>query len=164
MKKPFIISCLLLLFVSNLSFAQEVVPVAELESESELPFQVIEKIPEFEACEGLQSNESRACFNKQIQKHILKHLTYPPEAQIQNIQGKVYVAFVIDKEGYITELKARGPRVVGVNLLEDESIRIMKLLPKLKPGIQRGKPVKVRYTLPIAFKLEDPVIEKDEKK
>lgn len=160
MKKLLLKSCLLLFFASNLSFAQEVVPVAEPEFESELPFQVIEKIPEFEACEGLQSNESRACFNKQIQKHILKHLTYPPEAQIQNIQGRVYVAFVIDKEGYITELKARGPRVVGVNLLEEESIRIMKLLPKLNPGIQRGKPVKVKFTIPIMFNLDDPVIEK----
>jgi protein TonB len=164
MKKPFIISCLLFFFVSNLSFAQEVVPVAEPESESELPFQVIEKIPEFEACEGLQSNESRACFNKQIQKHIQKYLTYPSQAHEQNIQGKVYVAFVIDKEGNVTEIKARGPKVIGANVLEDEAVRIMKLLPKLKPGIQRGKPVKVRYTLPIAFKLEDPVIEKDEKK
>lgn len=160
MKKLLLKSCLLLFFVTNLSFAQEVVPVAEPEFESELPFQVIEKIPEFEACEGLQSNESRACFNEQIQKHILKHLTYPPEAQIQNIQGRVYVAFVIDKEGYITELKARGPRVVGVNLLEEESIRIMKLLPKLNPGIQRGKPVKVKFTIPIMFNLDDPVIEK----
>jgi protein TonB len=60
------------------------------------------------------------------------------------------------KEGYVTEIKARGPKIIGVNILEDEAIRIMKLLPKLKPDIQRGKPVKVKYAQPIVFRLPPP--------
>ena len=163
MKKLLFISCLLLLFVNINTFAQEY-NVPEPESEPEIPFQVIEKIPEFEACEGLQSNESRQCFNNQIQKHIQKYLTYPEDARSQNIQGRVYVAFVIDIEGNVTEIKARGPKIIGANILEDEAVRIMKLLPKFKPGTQRGKAVKVRFTIPIMFNLEDPFIEKDEKK
>ncbi|CAM3588964.1 energy transducer TonB [Flavobacterium gelidilacus] len=154
MKNLLLKTSFLLLFLTNLSFAQENVPVADPESESELPFQVIEKIPEFEACEGLKPNESKSCFNKQIQRHIRTHLVYPKEAQDQNIQGRIYVSFVIDVDGTTTDITTRGPKIIGVNFLENEAIRIMKLLPKLKPGIHQGKPVKVKYTLPINFKLE----------
>ncbi|WP_339887499.1 energy transducer TonB [uncultured Flavobacterium sp.] len=143
------------LFILNIgiSYSQEIV-VPESESEPEIPFQIIEKIPEFEGCEGLKSNELRACFNEQIQNHIRKYLVYPDEAREQNIQGKVYVAFVIDFEGNVTKVKARGPS--GASILEEEAMRIVNLLPQFKPGIQRGKPVNVSFSLPIRFKLDEP--------
>lgn len=138
------------LFSSVSAFAQQdAIPLKGADSQH--PFQVIETIPEFEGCEGLKSNESRACFNSQIQKHIQKHLVYPKEALDQNIQGRVYVSFVINKEGKVTNISAKGPKI-----LDNEASRIMKLLPMLKPGTQKGEPVNVSFTIPIVFRLDDP--------
>ena len=58
--------------------------------------------------------------------------------------------FKIDKNGNITNVQARAPH----NRLRDEAIRVIKLLPKMIPGKQRGRPVGVKYSLPIAFKVE----------
>ena len=66
------------------------------------------------------------------------------------IQGKVYIQFVIEKDGSITDVKvARG---VDASL-DKEAVRVVKAMPKWKPGKQRGKPVRVSYTLPIFFQL-----------
>ena len=59
---------------------------------------------------------------------------------------------VIDKDGSITNVQARGPK--GGELLEKEALRVISKLPKFKPGMQRGKPVKVKYSQPITFKLQ----------
>ena len=69
-----------------------------------------------------------------------------------NIQGRVSVLFVIDKDGSITNVQAKGPK--GGELLEKEALRVISKLPKFKPGMQRGKPVKVKYSQPITFKLQ----------
>lgn len=145
---------ILLLICPLLSFSQEVISVRSVPEEvedSELPFAVIESIPEFKTCEGVDKKESMACFNQQMTAHIQNNLVYPNEAREQDIQGKVYVAFTIDKEGNVTNVRARGPR--GGTLLEEEAIRIVKMLPQFKPGVQRGKPVNVSYALPIMFNL-----------
>ena len=149
-------SILFLLVVSHPSFAQEVVPaiqVGETNEEQEIPFAVIEKIPQFQACEGSEIKTGMECFNQQISAHITKNLVYPEQARDEDIQGRVTVMFVIDKEGNVTNVRARGPR--GGTLLEEEAIRIVKLLPQFKPGVQRGKPVNVSFALPINFKLEE---------
>ena len=85
----------------------------------------------------------------------MKNLVYPESASKANIQGRVTVMFVIDREGNVTKVKARGPH--GGSALEEEAIRIVKLLPQFKPGIQRGKPVNVSFALPIRFKLDEPI-------
>lgn len=126
-------------------------PKAEMEEEAEVPFGVIEQIPVFKGCENVEKEQQRECLNYQMQKHILKNLRYPEEATEKGISGRVYVLFIIDKEGNVTNVKARGPKIEGGAILEDEAIRIIKLLPQFKPGMQRGKPVNVRYTIPISF-------------
>ena len=80
-----------------------------------------------------------------------KHFQYPELALEMGINGKVFVMFDVDREGLITKIRTRGPH----QLLEKEAARIVSLLPKMTPGKQRGKPVRVPYALPINFQLID---------
>ena len=67
-----------------------------------------------------------------------------------NIEGKVYVQFVVDKDGTLTDVKAL--KGIGAGC-DEEAVRVIQEAPKWKPGKQRGRPVKVRMVLPIIFKL-----------
>ena len=122
------------------------------EIDEEVPFAVIEDVPVFPGCEGVAKNKRLECFMEQMAKHIKKNQQYPERAMEDNIQGRVAVLFVIDKDGSITNVQARGPK--GGELLEKEALRVISKLPKFKPGMQRGKPVKVKYSQPITFKLQ----------
>ena len=85
-----------------------------------------------------------------LMKYIQKNVKYPAIAKEYNITGKVYVSFIVDKLGSVTNVKiVRG---VDENL-DAEAIRVIKSLPKYKPGKQRGKAVRVMFTIPINFKL-----------
>ncbi|GGW61077.1 outer membrane transport energization protein TonB [Winogradskyella epiphytica] len=128
----------------------EEVAVEEVEEDIEVPFAVIEKVPQFPGCTG--DNEAlKACFQKKMTEHLLKNFRYPETAIDLNIQGKVFVFFLIDKNGYVTNVKSRGPD----KLLEKEAERIINLLPKMEPGQQRNRNVGVPYSVPITFKLRD---------
>lgn len=127
------------------------VEVAEEEEDITVPFAIIENVPIFPGCESMKTNkEKRACFQKMVQKHVVKEFEYPQTAIELSIQGKVYVQFVISVKGYITNIRARGP---DANL-EKEASRIVASLPQMTPGMQRGRAVRVPYSIPIAFKLE----------
>ncbi|WP_400077847.1 energy transducer TonB [Winogradskyella sp. R77965] len=128
----------------------EEVEVAEVEEDIEVPFAVIEKVPQFPGCKG-NNDELRACFQKKMQEHLQKNFRYPNAAAELNIQGRVFVFFLIDKNGKVTKIKTRGPD----QLLETEAERIISLLPKMIPGKQRNKSVGVPYSIPINFKLRD---------
>jgi len=81
----------------------------------------------------------------------MKNIKYPKEAIEANITGKVFVQFVIEKDGSITNAKiARS----ASTLLDAEALRIVNNMPQWIPGKQRGKAVRVAYTLPISFSLE----------
>lgn len=126
----------------------EDVNVEEVEEEVVVPFAVIEKVPIFPGCKGATNEELKSCFQAKIQEHVLKNFNYPEAAQEMGIGGKVFVLFAIDKNGDITNIKTRGPD----KILEKEAERIIRLLPKMIPGKQRGKEVKVPYSIPIVFK------------
>ena len=127
------------------------VEVVEVEEEVQVAFAVIEDVPVFPGCEGLSKAKTKACFQKKIQEHVVKHFTYPQTALDLGIQGRVAVIFVIDSKGYVSSIRSRGPD----KILEKEAERIIGLLPKMKPGKQRGKPVNVPYSLPIIFQVQD---------
>lgn len=118
----------------------------------ELPFAVIEDIPLFPGCEKVHKSKRLDCFNEKMAAHIKKNFQYPQRAADDEIQGRVSVQFMIDKEGNVTNIQMKGPK--GGELLEKEAERIIAKLPKFTPGKQRGKPVKVKYGLPINFKLQ----------
>ena len=79
-----------------------------------------------------------------------KKLKYPAQARRMGIEGKVFVEFVIERDGSITDVKA----IKGIGAgCDEEAVRVLQSAPKWKPGKQRGKPVRQRMVLPIAFKL-----------
>lgn len=87
-----------------------------------------------------------------VQKWIAKNVRYPVLAMENGIQGKVYIQFVIEKDGSVANVKV----VRGVDAsLDKEAVRVIKSMPKWKPGKQRNKPVRVSYTLPINFQLSN---------
>lgn len=127
------------------------VEVVEVEEDAEVAFAVIEEVPVFPGCEGLSKQASKDCFQLKMQEHITSNFNYPQIALDMGIQGRVSVIFIIDSKGLTTNVRSRGPDRV----LEKEAERIINLLPKMKPGKQRGKPVKVAYAVPIFFKLQE---------
>lgn len=83
-------------------------------------------------------------------KFLKKNLRYPDQAVEQEKSGKVWISFVIEKDGTLTDIKVmRGP---GYGM-DEEALRVLKKAPAWTPGIQRGKPVRVAFTLPINFSL-----------
>ena len=133
----------------------EIIEVEEVEIEEEfddvdVPFAVIEDVPIFPGCEKMDKNQLRNCFQEKMNKHILKNFRYPEVAQEMGIQGRVFVSFIIAKDGRITDIKMRGPD----KNLEKEAKRIISLLPQMIPGKQRGRPVRVPFSIPIIFRLQ----------
>lgn len=121
----------------------------------EMPFAVIEQIPVFPGCEGVAKNKQMDCFNEKMQAHIKKYFTYPERAAENGSQGQVSVQFMIDKDGVVKDIKVRGRGIKqDADLLEKEAERIISKLPKFAPGKQRGKAVRVKYGLPITFRLQ----------
>lgn len=82
--------------------------------------------------------------------YLSKNIKYPVEAEENNIQGRVIVSFVVERDGSITDISV----IKSVHpLLDNEAIRITKLMPKWIPAKQNGETVRVRYTVPVTFRL-----------
>ena len=102
-------------------------------------FVVVEQQPEYP--DGVEA----------MMKFLGDSVRYPIEAQEKGIQGRVIVNFVVNKDGSITDVNV----VRGVDpSIDAEAVRVIESMPKWKPGVQRGQPVNVRYTLPVSFKLD----------
>jgi protein TonB len=127
----------------------EEVEVLEEEIDMDIPFAIIEDVPLFPGCENVAKSQRRKCFQEKIQKHIIKNFRYPEIAQEMGIQGRVFVQFIIGKDGNISGIRTRGPD----KNLEKEANRIISKLPKMTPGKQRGRPVRVPFSIPVTFKL-----------
>jgi protein TonB len=112
---------------------------AEEEEEDTQVFFIVEEMPEFPGGDLA------------LRKYIANSIKYPVIAQENGIQGKVYVTFVVGKDGKVTN--ARIARGVDPSL-DKEALRVVNALPPWKPGKQRGKPVNVSYTVPINFVLQ----------
>lgn len=119
---------------------------SDIESELKKPLDV-QVIPTFKSCENF--TDKVYCFNEQMNLHIKKHIIYPEKAKKKGIQGRVIVQFIIDEYGNVTEIKSKG-----LKILADEAYRIISLLPKFEPGYKNETPVRVKYGLPITFRLQ----------
>ena len=132
---------------------KEMVTVKEEEEVVEdVAFVVIENVPIYPGCKG-NNSELRACFSDQITKFVAEKFNAELASELGLTPGsiqKIFVVFKIDKNGYITDINARAPH----KKLQEEAIRVINLLPKMTPGMQRGRPVGVKYGLPIVFKVE----------
>lgn len=122
--------------------------IEEEEIIKDIPFAIIEEAPVFPGCKG-NEEDRKLCLQEKINKHVNKHFNADIAQDLGLSAGKkkVYVQFKIDKKGDIVDIRARGPH----SRLEKEAVRVVQLLPKMTPGKQRTKPVRVGYTLPITL-------------
>ncbi|SNR17553.1 energy transducer TonB [Tenacibaculum jejuense] len=112
----------------------------------------VQKAPIFKGCEDLSESEARVCFEKKMKRLVQRHFNtdLANELGLQSGKKRIVTQFVIDKKGEITDIVIRAPHP----RLKKETSRIIKKIPKFKPGIQNNEPAKVRYTLPISFMVE----------
>lgn len=121
---------------------EEFVPIDmgdEEEVEEEEIFLVVEQKPQFPGGEA------------KLYEYLAKNIEYPQIANESGIQGRVYITFVVEKDGSITDVRVL--RGIGGGC-DEEAIRVVKSMPKWEPGRQRNKPVRVQYNLPIKFTLQ----------
>ncbi len=128
----------------------EEIEVEEFDDDIDVPFAVIEDVPVYPGCERVAKSKRRECFQERINQHIKKNFRYPEIAQEMGIQGRVYVSFVISTDGSIINVRSRGPD----KNLEGEAERIIGRLPRMIPGKQRGRAVRVPFSIPITFRLQ----------
>ncbi len=129
----------------------EIENIEEVEEEEiveNIPFAIVEEVPVYPGCKGTKA-QKRQCLQDKIKIHVNKkyNLELPQELGLSPGKKKVFVLFKIDKNGNVTDARARGPH----KRLEKEAIRVVNLLPKMTPGKQRGRAVSVSYTLPITL-------------
>ena len=115
-------------------------PVRIVEKSNDTIYDIVDQMPQFPGGE------------KAMMEFIGKNVKYPQRAKDEGIQGRVFIQFVVEKDGSIGEVKLL--RSIGGGC-DEEGIRVVKSMPKWTPGQQAGKAVRVHYTLPIFFKLDD---------
>jgi TonB family protein len=153
----FVLPAFALLVAGNISCSQDVSQTEDAKEEVVAPvspeakeapadstakeevFMVAEQMPEFPG--GM----------KELLKFLQDNLKYPENAMKNNVQGRVIVQFVVEKDGTLTEFKVA--RSVDPDL-DAEALRVLQTMPKWKPGMQRGKIVRVKFTVPVSFKLQ----------
>jgi len=120
---------------------EEYIPPAEEEEEVEEQqiFTVVESMPEFPG--GMAA----------LMKYLAENIKYPSLAKESGIQGRVFINFVVEPDGSISNVKVL--RGIGGGC-DEEAVRVVENMPKWKPGMQRGKPVRVSYNLPVKFTLQ----------
>ena len=108
------------------------------ETEQETVFAIVEQMPQFIGG------------NIELHKYLQKNLKYPDSAKINSIQGTVYITFIVEKSGKVTNAKIL--RGIGGGC-DNEALRVIESMPDWIPGYQRGKPIRVQFNMPIVFTL-----------
>ena len=135
---------------------EEEIDIEDIEVEEfedvEVPFAVIENVPIFPGCDKGNNEKKRKCMSEKIAKFVQRKFNTELAGDL-GLTGRqrISVIFKIDKTGVVTGVRARAPHP----RLEKEAQRVINLLPKMKPGRQRGKAVIVPYSLPIIFQVQD---------
>ena len=106
--------------------------------EEDTVYQIVEQMPQYTGGE------------EAMMKYVSENIKYPQAAKDKNIAGRVFVSFVVEKDGSVNEVKVL--RGIGGGC-DEEAVRVIKGMPKWKPGMQKGEPVRVSYQIPIMFKL-----------
>ncbi len=130
----------------------EEIEIEEVVEDVEVPFAVIENVPEYPGCERGSNAEKRKCMSDKIAKFVQRKFNTDLAGDL-GLSGRqrISVIFKIDKNGNVVGVRSRAPHP----RLEKEAARVINMLPKMKPGRQRGKPVIVPYSLPITFQVQD---------
>ncbi len=116
-----------------------------------IPFVIIEDVPVFPGCVG-NNEQLKKCFAEKVMKYVGENFNTNLASELGLPSGiqRIWVLFKIDRTGEITDIQVRSRH----KRLTEEAIRVIKKLPRMAPGRQRGKPVGVKYSLPIVFKVE----------
>jgi TonB family protein len=128
----------------------------EITNWDDITYKVVERMPRFPGCEKTKGSDSEkeACAKEKMLAYIYKNLRYPEDARENEIQGQVVVLFVVEKDGSITEAKAVRDLGYGLGQAAVDVVESMNFMAeKWTPGTQRGREVRVLYTLPVKFKL-----------
>ena len=114
--------------------------VQVLNTDNDTVFQIVEQMPQFPGGE------------QALMEFVAKSVVYPEEAKEKNISGRVFVSFVVEKDGSVSNVKVL--RGIGGGC-DEEAVRVIKSMPKWQPGKMKGEPVRVSYQIPFNFKLDN---------
>ncbi|MCO7184393.1 energy transducer TonB [Tenacibaculum sp. XPcli2-G] len=122
------------------------------DSDDPISIKNVQNTPVFKGCEGLSEEENIKCFERKIQQHIQRNFNseLAQDVELNSGKYKILTQFVIDKLGNVTDIQIRAPHTK----LKKETNRVVNKIPKFTPGKQNNKEVKVKYTLPITFRVE----------
>jgi TonB family protein len=115
-------------------------PVQIIRNNNDSIYQIVDEMPQYPGGE------------KAMMEYVAKNVKYPQEAKDKEIQGRVFVSFVVEKDGSVSTVKVM--RGIGSGC-DEEAVRVVSSMPKWKPGIKDGKPVRVSYMMPLNFKLTE---------
>ena len=117
-----------------------------------VPFMMIQNAPVFKGCEGLSKEDNKICFDKKMKRFVQRNFNsgLANEVGLNSGKYKIQTQFIIDNKGNVVDIKIRAPHT----RLKKEMQQLIEKLPKFTPGLQRNKPVQVRYTLPISFHVD----------
>ena len=125
--------------VEEVAIAETKAEVIEVPEEKKEVFTIVEEMPSFPGGETERNT------------FLAKNIVYPQQATENGIQGTVYVSFVVDSKGNVTDVKVL--RGIGGGC-DEEALRVVKMMPQWRPGKQNGKQVRVLFNMPIYFKLQ----------
>ena len=115
-------------------------------------FKVVESMPRFPGCEDESDRQKRdECSKEKLFMFVAENVQYPKAAKDKGIEGTAVIEFIIEKDGKVSNAKILRDPGEGTG---KEALRVVNLMPDFIPGTQRGKKVRVQYTLPIKFKLD----------
>ncbi len=123
-----------------------------VENKAPISINNVQKTPVFKGCEGLTEKENRICFERKIKRHVQRYFDAELAQHVGLNSGKyrILTQFIIDKNGNVSDIQIRAPH----KRLEKETNKVVNKIPQFTPGKQNNKAVKVKYTLPITFKVE----------
>ena len=124
-----------------------------VESPSENTIFSVEQLPMFDACKGIPRSEQKECFDSQLAKAISRNLTYPESDYESGKQGTALVEFVIDEKGNITNVASVDNKRATYEM-RMAAEKAIKKIPKIIPAKQGKEPVKIKYIIPVSFRLK----------
>lgn len=129
-----------------------ILPAQESKNSDDTSFKKIQKVPVFPGCRG-NSKRLKKCFNKKMVKHLSKKFNTELANELELPLGitKLILIFKIDKSGAPTDFDVKAPH----EKLKKEGVRVLKLLPKFEPGLSDGKPVSVKFSIPMQIMVEE---------
>lgn len=127
-----------------------------------IPINAVEQIPLPESCKDVAKKFQIDCLMGMINSHIKNNLVYPEDAKKIKAESRVMTSFNIDEKGNIIKLEVRASNMAFKKVFENEAKRIINLLPKFIPGMDKNKIVSVSIAIPIEFKLNENKINKSE--